>query len=80
MQKIYDVEDAIKFLQKAGTKAAVQVGYEGPYVFVVKSDFINMLKTGPRTSNCSQFSDYDGNTEYVFIEDNILYIPIGVTY
>lgn len=77
---IYDVADAIQFLKTKGTKVAIQMGYEGPYVFVEKGDFLKTLKSGPRTSNCSQFTGPREDAEPVFAENNVLHIPIGVTF
>lgn len=80
MTEIYDVNDAIKFLRQRGTKVAIQFGFSGPYIFVQKGDFINVLKSPPSQPNCSQFVNYDGETVAVFIENNVLHVPIGVTH
>lgn len=79
-KEIYDVADAIKFLKTPKTKVAMQFGYDGPYVFVEKGDFIQTLKSGPRTTNCSQFVNYDGESDSVFIENDVLHVPVGVTF
>lgn len=69
--------ECIKFLRKKGTKAAVQVGHEGPYVFVEKNDIISQVLTD-NTGHYPTLTDYSGDTEEAFVHDNVLHFPVGV--
>jgi hypothetical protein len=77
-REIASRKEAIKFLSGRGTKVAVQVGFDGIYVFAEKTDFIEMILKGVSAKNHSTFVDYDGNEAPAFIEDSILYIPCGI--
>lgn len=75
---VFDRADAIRFLNIKGSKVAIQVGFEGEYIFANKSDFMAYLKRPAKTPNCSQFTDYNGDTSPVFVHGGILHIPVGV--
>lgn len=47
--------EAKAFLRRKGTKVALQVAFDGEYIFAEKADFIASYLTGP------SFIDYDGN-------------------
>ena len=70
--EIKTTAEARKFLRRAGTKVALQVCFEGTWIFAEKADFINaMLSIGP------DFVDYDGTPSYAFGDGTLLYIPCG---
>lgn len=70
-------KECIKFLRKKGTKVAVQVGFDGDYVFVEKTDFIDIvLRKG--SIRGEHFCDYDGREETVFVQGNVVHVPVGV--
>jgi len=69
---------ALEFLRKKGTKVAVQIGHDGDYVFVEKSDFIKIVLQGPKSQHYDTFVDYDGRPESAFIDNNVLHLPIGI--
>lgn len=71
--------DAEDFLRQKGTKVAIQVGHEGPYVFAEKGDFIKEILRGPRSKETELLVDYDGNSKPAFVEYNILHMPIGAS-
>ena len=72
--EIKTTAEARKFLRLAGTKVALQVCFEGTWVFAEKADFIAaMLSNGP------DFVDYDGTPSYVFTEHSVLHIPCGTS-
>lgn len=75
VQMIATYKEARAILRKK-VKVAVQVGFEGPYVFVEKTDFLNqVLKSGDDEST---FTDPEGKPVAVDLEGDVLYIPIGV--
>jgi len=74
--EIIKKSEAFKFLRKRGHNAAVQIGFDGPYVFVEKADLIEQLKGHGRAD---VFSNYDGDEMPVEAVRSILYIPIGIS-
>tara|TARA_B110000977_G_scaffold143742_1_gene182520 strand:+ start:600 stop:869 length:270 start_codon:yes stop_codon:yes gene_type:complete len=50
----YTPAEVKAFLKRAGTKIAVQIAFDGAFIFAEKSDFIASFLTGP------DFIDYDG--------------------
>ncbi len=74
---ITDRAECIKFLRQKNTKVAIEVGFDGPYVFVEKGDFINTILKG--THNAEKFlCDYDGVERAAYVRDGVLHIPVGV--
>ena len=68
--------EAKAFLRGKGTKVALQVAFDGEYIFAEKADFIAHFLTGP------SFVDYDGNEllEDVYTYGTgslVLHIPAG---
>ena len=67
--------EAKAFLRGKGTKVALQVAFDGEYIFAEKADFIAYFLTGP------SFVDYDGNElledVYTYGTGHVLHIPAG---
>lgn len=68
--------DAVAFLRQKGSKAAIQVGPDGGYVFVEKSDLLKMIRYAQQTGH-ADFENYDGETVFVWVGDRekVLYLP-----
>jgi hypothetical protein len=66
--------EAINYLSKTGTKAALQTQCDGPYIFAVKSDLIQILKA----RQDDKFCDYNGDIYPVSVINNVLHIPYGI--
>lgn len=73
--EIYNKQVAKTHIMTKGVKVAVQVGFEGKYVFVEKSDFVREI-----IDDCDdgQFTDYDGNPCPVRLIDGVVHIPCGI--
>ena len=72
-ENIYSKREARKLVRSSNSKIAVQVGFDGPFVFVEKADFVKQILKGRNFTS-------DGTKSPVIWdeEDRILYIPLGV--
>lgn len=61
-------------LKRKGSKVAVQICFDGPFVYAEKTDFVREYLT---RSEDEVFTDYDGEPNAVKWHDNILYIFAG---
>ena len=77
--QVYNRIEAARFLKTKGSKVALQVGFDGCYIYAEKSDFIENVLRGPRAKEFKTFTDYDGNPQSAFLENGVLHIPIGVS-
>lgn len=78
MIELYIRKDAEKFLKMAGTKVAIQMGYDGEYVFAEKSDFVKIVLRGAAADRNDKFVNYEGHDDYVYVVNNVLHVPCGV--
>lgn len=75
---IFDRSEALEFLNGRGTKVAIQVGYEGDYIYAEKGDFIRGVLRGATAKRHPTFVNYDGDPDPAFVTGSVLHIPCGV--
>ena len=55
---------------------AIQCGFEGPFVYVEKTDFVREILDRDNGHTC--LTNYDGDTESAAWHNGVLAVPIGV--